>query len=101
MTLADVTATARPTRNHAFLVFDTLYGLDEDLLPQPQMVAGHTVGTSLVLLVIGDAEQLGPAADLSASSLQTRVQVSIQRKSDLAITEIVTPHPLIYAQLGK
>jgi uncharacterized protein YlxW (UPF0749 family) len=65
------------------------------------MVAGHAVGTSLVLRVIGDAEQLGPAADLSASSLQTRVQVSIQRKSDLAITEVVIPHPLIYAQLGK
>jgi uncharacterized protein YlxW (UPF0749 family) len=65
------------------------------------MVAGHTVGTPLVLQVIGDAEQLGPAADLSASSLQTRVQVSIQRKTDLAITEVVIPHPLIYAQLGK
>jgi uncharacterized protein YlxW (UPF0749 family) len=65
------------------------------------MIAGHAVGTPLVMLVIGDAEQLGPAADLSASSLQTRVQVSIQRKTDLAITEVVTPHPLIYAQLGK
>src|SRR5437879_6907027 len=54
------------------------------------MVAGHTVGTPMVLRVIGDAEQLGPAADLSASSLQTRVQVSIVRKDDLAITEVVT-----------
>src|SRR6266851_974156 len=53
------------------------------------------------LLMIGDPEQLGPAADLSASSLQTRVQVSIQRQTELAITEIVTPRPLIYAQLGK
>jgi uncharacterized protein YlxW (UPF0749 family) len=65
------------------------------------MVAGHTVGTPLVLRVIGDAEQLGPAADLSASSLQTRVQVSIVRKDDLAITEVVTAQPLIYAQLGR
>jgi uncharacterized protein YlxW (UPF0749 family) len=65
------------------------------------MVAGHAVGTPLVLLVIGDPEQLGPAADLSASSLQTRVQVSIQRKNDLAITEVVLPRPLIYAELGK
>src|SRR6267378_836270 len=65
------------------------------------MIAGHAVGTPLVMLVIGDSEQLGPAADLSASSLQTRVQVSIQRKSDLALTEVVTPHPVIYAQLGK
>jgi uncharacterized protein YlxW (UPF0749 family) len=65
------------------------------------MVAGHSVGTSLVLLVIGDAEQLGPAADLSASSLQTRVQVSITRQNDVAITAAVTARPLIYAQLGK
>jgi uncharacterized protein YlxW (UPF0749 family) len=65
------------------------------------MVAGHAVGTPLDMLVIGDAEQLGPAADLSASSLQTRVQVSIERQNDLSITAVVTPHPLIYAQLGK
>ena len=65
------------------------------------MVAGHAVGTPLDMLVIGDAEQLGPAADLSASSLQTRVQVSIQRQNDLSITAVVTPHPLIYAQLGR
>jgi len=64
------------------------------------MVAGHAVGTPLDMLVIGDVEQLGPAADLSASSLQTRVQVSIQRQNDLSITEVVTPRPLIYAQLG-
>jgi peptide/nickel transport system substrate-binding protein len=30
-------------RNHGFLVFDTLYGVDENLQPQPQMVAGHVV----------------------------------------------------------
>jgi len=65
------------------------------------IVAGHAVGTALVLLVIGDPERLEPAANLSASSLQTRVQVDIQRQTDLAITEVVTPRPLIYAQLGK
>ena len=31
------------TRNHGFMVFDTLYGLDEHFMPQPQMVAGHVV----------------------------------------------------------
>jgi uncharacterized protein YlxW (UPF0749 family) len=65
------------------------------------MVAGHAVGTPLVLRVIGDPEQLGPAADLSASSLQTRVQVDIQRQSDVVISEVVIPRPLIYAQLGS
>lgn len=65
------------------------------------MVAGHAVGTPLDMLVIGDAEQLGPAADLSASSLQTRVQVSIQRQNDLSITAVAASRPLIYAQLGR
>lgn len=31
------------TRRHAYLVFDTLYGLDETLAAQPQMAEGHTV----------------------------------------------------------
>ncbi len=65
------------------------------------LINGHAVSSPLSLLVIGDPEQMGPAADLSASSLQTRVQVQIQRQTEIAITEIVTPRPLIYAQLGK
>ncbi len=35
--------TALVTRNHGFLVFDQLYGLDDNLQPQPQMVAGHVI----------------------------------------------------------
>lgn len=31
------------TRNHGYLVYDTLYGLDENLMPHPQMVDGHVV----------------------------------------------------------
>ena len=65
------------------------------------LINGHGVSSPLSLLVIGDPELLGPAADLSASSLQTRVQVQISRQTDLAITQVVTPRPLIYAQLGK
>ena len=46
---SDVTAldpvwtTVTVTRNHAYLVYDTLYGQDEAYVAQPQMVAGHTV----------------------------------------------------------
>ncbi|MDQ2803828.1 MAG: ABC transporter substrate-binding protein, partial [Pseudomonadota bacterium] len=46
---ADVTildpiwTTAYVTRNHGFMIFDTLYGFDKAYRPQPQMVAGHTV----------------------------------------------------------
>jgi len=68
---------------------------------QNLLIGGRTVSAPLVLLVIGDPEQLQPAADLSASSLQTRVQVNIERKTDLAITDVINPRPLIYAQLGR
>ena len=44
--LDPVYATAYVTRNHAFLVYDTLYGLDENYRPDPQMVEGHVVEDS-------------------------------------------------------
>ncbi len=31
------------TRDHGFMVFDTLYGIDENYVGQPQMAAGHVV----------------------------------------------------------
>jgi peptide/nickel transport system substrate-binding protein len=34
---------ARPTRNHGYLVFDTLYGIDLDWRARPQMVEGHLI----------------------------------------------------------
>ena len=46
---SDVTAldpvwtTVTVTRNHAYLVYDTLYGQDEAYVARPQMVAGHVV----------------------------------------------------------
>lgn len=64
-------------------------------------VAGHGVSSPYVLAVIGDPEQLQRAADIAASSLQTRVRVTITRRADLAITEVVQPRPLVYAQLGS
>src|SRR5439155_18001198 len=41
--LDPVVTGARPTRNAAYLVFDTLYGVDTQWTAQPQMVEGHTV----------------------------------------------------------
>ncbi|MFC0409652.1 ABC transporter substrate-binding protein [Roseomonas elaeocarpi] len=46
---ADVTildplaTTAYPTRNHGHMCWDTLYGIDADFVPQPQLAEGHTV----------------------------------------------------------
>ena len=35
--------TANVTRNHAYMVWDTLFGLDAELQLQPQMCAGHVL----------------------------------------------------------
>jgi peptide/nickel transport system substrate-binding protein len=41
--LDPVVTPIRSTRNHAYLVFDTLYGIDTNWTAQPQMVEGHQV----------------------------------------------------------
>ncbi len=41
--LDPVFTTGLVTRNHGFLVYDQLYGLDDNFAPQPQMVEGHTI----------------------------------------------------------
>lgn len=68
---------------------------------QNLLIGGRSLSAPFTLLVIGDPEQLQPAADLSASTLQTRVQVNIQRKTDISITDVIASRPLIYAQLGR
>jgi peptide/nickel transport system substrate-binding protein len=41
--LDPIWSTGFVTRNHGLLVWDTLYGWDDNLVPQPQMVEGHVV----------------------------------------------------------
>jgi len=41
--LDPIVTTATVTGNHGFYVFDTLYGVNAELKPQPQMVEGHPV----------------------------------------------------------
>ena len=41
--LDPIWTTATVTNNHGYHVFDTLYGADMELKPQPQMVEGHEV----------------------------------------------------------
>lgn len=41
--LDPIWTTAYVTRNHGYMIFDTLYGIDNAYRPQPQMVAGHVV----------------------------------------------------------
>ena len=41
--LDPILTTAYMSRNHGYMIFDTLFALDADLVPQPQMVDTHTV----------------------------------------------------------
>lgn len=41
--LDPIWTTATVTNNHSYYVFDTLFGQDENLKPQPQMAEGHEV----------------------------------------------------------
>jgi peptide/nickel transport system substrate-binding protein len=41
--LDPILTTAYVTRHHGYMVWDTLYGFDQDYNPQPQMVEGHTI----------------------------------------------------------
>ena len=41
--LDPIVTTAYVTRNHSYMIWDTLYGFDQDYKPQPQMVEGHQV----------------------------------------------------------
>ncbi|MDB5369100.1 MAG: transporter substrate-binding protein [Roseomonas sp.] len=43
-TLDPMFTTGFVTRNHALMVYDTLYGADENQRAQPQMAEGHTIG---------------------------------------------------------
>ncbi len=72
--LDPVWTTAYVTRNHAFLVYDTLHGADADLNVHPQMAAGHQEedGGRTVTVTLRDglrshAGDPGRAADCGAS----------------------------------
>ncbi len=41
--LDPIVTTAYVTRIHGFLVYDTLYGIDSEFRPQPQMAEGHRI----------------------------------------------------------
>lgn len=50
--LDPIWTTANVTRNHGFLVYDTLYGMDAQFRPQPQMASGHTVSDDRLSVTI-------------------------------------------------
>ena len=112
--------TAYVTRNHGYLVYDTLYGLDANFQARPQMVAGHTIENDgrLWTLTLRDGLKFHDgtpvlARDAVASILrwgkrdvfgQTVLAVNdaIEAPSDKTIRfRLKAPFPLLPQALGK
>ncbi|MDB5374589.1 MAG: extracellular solute-binding protein family 5 [Belnapia sp.] len=94
--LDPIWTTANVTRNHAWLVYDVLYGMDAQFQPQPQMAEGHAVedgGRSWTFtlrsgLRFHDGEPVR-AADCVASLKRWMKRNSNGQKLEPAIDELV------------
>jgi len=108
------------TRVHGLMAYDTLYGQDENLDPQPQMVAGHVVENDgkLWRLRLRDGLRFHDGEPVLArdvvASLQRWGRVDAFGQSLMAATEelsapsdqevvfrLKAPFPLLPAALGK
>lgn len=108
------------TRLHGLMVYDTLYGQDEDLNPHPQMIAGHVVEDEgrVWRLTLRDGLRFHDGEPVLASdavaSLRRWGRVDAFGQSLMAVTaeltatsdtelrfRLRTPFPLLPAALGK
>ena len=88
----------RSMRTHAYLVFDTLYGIDTSWMAQPQMVAGHQVeedGLTWTLtlrdgLLFHDKEPV-LAPDVVASIRRFAVRINLADALMAATEELSAP----------
>lgn len=112
--------TAYVTRNHAYLVFDTLYGMDANNEFQPQMVEGHTIendGTLWKLTlrpglrfhdnepvlardVIASLQRWGKRDTFGQTLLAAVAEMTAPTDNVVAI-RLHHPFPLLPAALGK
>lgn len=121
LTLLDpMFTTVAMTQVHAQLVFDTLYGLDEQYLPSPQMAAGQVSenGGLLWKITLRDGLKFHDGAPVRAqdvvASIQRWAKKDLMGRSLMQATESLTalddktiqfqlkkPFPLILNALGR
>jgi peptide/nickel transport system substrate-binding protein len=95
--LDPVVSTAYMTQHHAYMVYDTLFALDEHLKPQPQMVESWTVSDdrltyTFVLrpgLKFHDGQTVGPADCIA--SLQRWGKRDVFGQKLMSVTEAMSP----------
>src|SRR5690349_8390562 len=61
--LDPIWTTAYITRNHGYCVFDTLFAIDAEFAPHPQMVGDHSVSTDKLTYRFKLRDDLGPFLD--------------------------------------
>ncbi|HWL83626.1 MAG TPA: ABC transporter substrate-binding protein [Roseomonas sp.] len=115
-----IVTTAYVTRNHGYMVWDTLYGFDEDYKPQPQMVQGHAVeeGGRRVTMTLRDGLKFHDGEPVRALDCVASIrrwaardalgQVMMTVLDELSAPDDKTiqfrfkrPFPLLFEALGK
>ncbi len=115
-----IITTAYVTRNHAYMVWDTLYGMDENFRPQPQMVEGHTVEDDgkRVTMTLRDGLKFHDGEPVRARDAVASIrrwgardalgQVLLSQTDELSATDDKTivfrlskPFPLLFEALAK
>ena len=112
--------TAYITRNHGYLVFDTLFALDENLDVQPQMAAGHEVSEDglTYTITLRDGLQFHDGAPVTAEDVVAsitrwgardgmgqklmRVTESLEAADEKTVVLTLSePYGLVLQSLGK
>lgn len=118
--LDPVVSTAFVSLVHGHLVFDTLYGMDISMTPQPQMVEGHTIendGKKWTLklrpgLTFHDGSKVlardavasinrWSQRDISGQALMSVVNELSAHSDDTIVFDLKQPFPMLPAMLGK
>ncbi|PWS36665.1 ABC transporter substrate-binding protein [Falsiroseomonas bella] len=118
--LDPIWTTANITRNHGHMIYDTLYGLDAEFRPQPQMAAGHVVedGGRSVTITLRDGLRFHDGEPVRAQDVVPSVQRWMRRnpfgQKIASVTDAVEvvddkrlrfrlkrPFPALFAGLGQ
>ncbi|MEY8828391.1 ABC transporter substrate-binding protein [Sedimentitalea sp. XS_ASV28] len=74
--LDPILTTAYMSRNHGYMIFDTLYALDADLVPQPQMVDSHEVSDDKLTytFTLRDGLKFHDGADVTGADVAASIK---------------------------
>jgi peptide/nickel transport system substrate-binding protein len=118
--LDPIWTTANITRNHGHMIYDTLYGMDANFAPQPQMAAGHVLedGGRVVVITLREGLKFHDGEAVRAQDVVPSLQRWMRRnpfgQKLASVTDAVEavadkqlrfrlkrPFPLLFAALAQ